>query len=617
MPARKPHAIATLLVLAVTLSFNCGDCEDTTHRQIGDAGDAGDGSSSVTGDPTQPGQRVEHDGVGQVVVPRQGPAVDILWVIDNSASMCQEQQAVRDNFERMASRLVAQGVDFHMGVTTTQMKENFTLDPIAKPAQLQATPQPIPSTFMAAGGESCLGDEGDPNDPMDGFEPVRAQIAAAVGCTKDPSAWQDLLDVTDDEIACAFGLVDSTDCAVNNAPEQLFPTTADGRTPTGETPAEDNPYRQFPKVIRSSEYSAVDKVDIEKLSKDFACMNMVGTRGYTLEMGLGAAVEAVSPQMTGGAVESPTDESAPNHGLIRKDADFAVIFVSDENDCTHDGSLPEASSCGGDSCAFANNPDFPDSPLIAPDELAGKLMDNLAASKGADVELDDVSVAAITGAWKRYGVDSSYPQGDAPMDLEMCEQNEMVPDDLTAQPSCMSAQFGTAYSGDRYERFMRNFDVTYPSLPDSPDQHMPGVMCTPDQMADTLSGLGDATATLSAACVQRPLASCAGDADASSCAAYRFGDAAPSCTGSGVCDSAFALELINAPSTSALEDTGYCIAESIGADGLEDGCVVDRTKYHLIDCGAGGTTFEWVDPGADDILADVDVRIRYRYTEAP
>ena len=48
-------------------------------------------------------------------------SADILWVIDNSGSMDQEQTSLRDNFASFSNNLVGSGMDFHIGVVTTDM----------------------------------------------------------------------------------------------------------------------------------------------------------------------------------------------------------------------------------------------------------------------------------------------------------------------------------------------------------------------------------------------------------------------------------------------------------------------------------------------------------------
>lgn len=56
-----------------------------------------------------------------VVVQVTVPAVDVLWVIDNSCSMIEEQQALTDNFSDFMEYFVDSGLDFHVGVVSTDM----------------------------------------------------------------------------------------------------------------------------------------------------------------------------------------------------------------------------------------------------------------------------------------------------------------------------------------------------------------------------------------------------------------------------------------------------------------------------------------------------------------
>lgn len=70
------------------------------------------------------------------------PSLDLLWVIDNSQSMCQEQKIIRDNFRRIIEGLDA-NLDFHIAVTTTHMDSSYPLEPVAAPGLLQSTPQPV------------------------------------------------------------------------------------------------------------------------------------------------------------------------------------------------------------------------------------------------------------------------------------------------------------------------------------------------------------------------------------------------------------------------------------------------------------------------------------------
>jgi len=50
---------------------------------------------------------------------QQTKKVDIMWVIDNSGSMADEQQALGDNFNSFITQFINMGADFKMGITTT------------------------------------------------------------------------------------------------------------------------------------------------------------------------------------------------------------------------------------------------------------------------------------------------------------------------------------------------------------------------------------------------------------------------------------------------------------------------------------------------------------------
>lgn len=57
---------------------------------------------------------------------RQGvsPRVDILWVLDNSGSMSEEQQKLSDNLNAFFQYLDGSGLDWHIGVTTTDTESS-------------------------------------------------------------------------------------------------------------------------------------------------------------------------------------------------------------------------------------------------------------------------------------------------------------------------------------------------------------------------------------------------------------------------------------------------------------------------------------------------------------
>lgn len=57
------------------------------------------------------------DAITQVTV----PAVDVLFVIDNSCSMEEEQRALRQSFPEFMTYFLGSGLDYHVGVVSTDM----------------------------------------------------------------------------------------------------------------------------------------------------------------------------------------------------------------------------------------------------------------------------------------------------------------------------------------------------------------------------------------------------------------------------------------------------------------------------------------------------------------
>ena len=58
----------------------------------------------------------------KVVIPEK-PKLDLLWVVDNSASMCQEQANLARNFGAMANKLQGLDADINVAVVTTDVED--------------------------------------------------------------------------------------------------------------------------------------------------------------------------------------------------------------------------------------------------------------------------------------------------------------------------------------------------------------------------------------------------------------------------------------------------------------------------------------------------------------
>ncbi len=519
--------------------------------------------------------------------------IDMLWVIDNSGSMCQEQEVLAKNFELFIEEIDKTNLDFHIGVTTTDMG-GLVADPVSRPGYLQSTPQPVPGLFPACLHK--LDDKG--KEILDDFEPISKSISRAVGCMKDPSKG---FIPTNAEIACIIGnkknCVLPGICGENGKKkcerEDLFPAP--------------DSYRAIPKVLRASVYKSGGRLDVEKLKADFSCMSFVGTRGWGVEKGLAAAIEVVKPELTGGSLDDPTaqiyDENAVNHGFIRKNARFAVIFVTDENDCSHDGSLDEATTCGGDICEYANIEGVEEG-LVSVENLKAQLLENLALSKNRmDFDESEVLVASIHGKPRRF------TEEEKPLE---CTQDTRV------KPVCANL-LGVAFSGDRYQRFLQSFqDGNYfPAKEDSTQ----GWLCQGD-FSPALKSIGEFVGSSGGGCISESIFPCSQDSD---CPSFPFSGDEGLCVerpgsllGESYCNSGIQVraELLS-PSVEKLEqlkERGFCEEGSVADPTYPNGCVVDPKYYRFDACPAGleGVKLTWEnEKEAKVALAETQLEIRF------
>jgi hypothetical protein len=372
-------------------------------------------------------------------------------------------------------------------------------------------------------------------------------------------------------------------------------------------------YRAIPKYLKSSDYRAPNgQLDTDRLRADFACIALVGTRGTGYEKGLQAAVLAVSPDLTGGVVENTdADATKPNHGFIRKDSGTAVIFVTDENDCSNDGSIKESGgACSAEACDYWASEALADqSPLLKPDAFKAQFLDSLAKTKGvAKIEESTIIMAGIFGLWRPFE-GATFPTDT------VCGS----PEKPEVPVACADANLGKATSGDRYQRSIRQFLNYFPndrskgnpldfSLKDT------GWMCQGD-FSPALTAIGQFIGQNPAGCIQDQVFPCESDAD---CPTQAYGDAAGKCLPFGepsdtndkkFCDTGVMITIERDPQQNATVDDissqEYCLAGTIGAlPGKGRGknalaCVVDPARYQWINCPAGsGIQLKWAEPDA-------------------
>ena len=511
----------------------------------------------------------------------------MLWVLGNSKGMCWEKGQIRAGLARFVEELRGKAIDVQVGITTTHAG-GAQGEKVAELGAIQSTPHP-----PIADAEQCRhGIDASGAIDEDDFSPLRKQIEAAVACTKNPGQFEHLKDWTADEIRCAiFGENASNDACqkAGKSPdefqtEQLFPCGNEfGRTCGRQELRQ--VYRDIPKVIRFSderyENSAGD-IDVEKLKSDLVCASLVGTRGDNREQGLRAAVRAVSPPMTGGTPEEPSDESAPNHGLIRKDAKTMVFFATDENDCSHaDEKTDEldAYGCGELNCYFATKPGE-QNPLTSTSDLADELLSNLADTKDlVKVHPASVHVGSFHGGYRRYVGNVTKPCGDTDRRERIWKRIRL----------CNHSR-ASARSGSRYEDFALEFDYVYPRQP-AGGGHLKGLMCSGFESGIETIFESRGPRPSRPACIRREeLIGCETDGH---CPGYEWRNPAESvCQPLGesdlrFCESGVQLRLSAREAEKPVEklrSTGLCVPESIGEVGPKTACVVARHAYHWRPC---------------------------------
>ena len=493
---------------------------------------------------------------------------DYLWVIDNSFSMCQEQDALRKNLDAFVAGLVEGEVDFHIGLTTTHAPESgFSIEPLAKEAHLQSTPQPVPGN-----NQECL-------TASDGsYAPIQKALEDAKRCLTNPEEGVKY-EWNDEQIACALSSSNAQQSSGCLSKTRLEDRNGDSTIDLFDLFPDSSSYRPIPKVLRAQDYrDAQGNIEKDRLLEDLFCISVVGTRGDGYEKGLRAAVKAVSPDFTGGIPgAADADPSKPNHGFIRQDAAFSLMFMTDENDCSHDGSIEELrNTCGGNICEYFNSTQasLENNPLLTPEDLANELRGNLAATKGLDAVPDEmIQVNSIHGTWNRF--DQPIPD---------CEGGEKAEVDSI----CRSSEFGEVYSGDRYERFMRNFPNHYPNTVTSanPEDRLDfskteplGLMCEADTLDSTIEAIG----AIHAGCIPvETFGACSSESDCKD-----NSQAQKTCT-SGACTSNLELTLAmeDGSALSPELEEKYCAPETTGLPG-ENTCVISPDLYTFKSCAGG------------------------------
>ena len=356
-------------------------------------------------------------------------AVDVLWVIDNSGSMLQEQEALADRFDEFIDDLAAATDDFHIAVITTDTSNRDA------------------GVFRSG-----------PHASAD------AEIVASC-----PDAVGPVLDAADYYVEA-------------------------GNPESG--------------------------IDTVALQADFRCIAAVGRQGAVFEAGLQAVQIALSDELL----------DSQNAGFLRDDAALSVMFLTDEDDCSHGAGFTPFSDSD---CYVEDNRDQ----LIPVQDV----YDQLVELKGGAA---NVYVAGIIG----------------PDDMR-----EFNPD----QPISCISELGEARSGDRYAELISMFE----------GNGVEASICADDFGATLRTVAAVLTDNLDAGiCVPQEPATCSSDADCALGACVNPGN--PS-VGDSFCETyEVEVTVIDASMSELLAGPG-AISEMPSPDRVYD------VDYDASDCGTG------------------------------
>jgi len=171
---------ATILIAMSLLLIQCG--QDPSFQTNG-AGvleeDMNSSANSTIGDPTDPAYRTkqamycQEEGIADescfnfklVSMTAQQPqpgSVDILWVVDSSGSMTEEQSYLGNNFEMFINRVIESDINFQVAVTSTDVCQNPVPANLAEVRCPSAPSNGVQGAFIGTAGNTVL-KESTPN----------------------------------------------------------------------------------------------------------------------------------------------------------------------------------------------------------------------------------------------------------------------------------------------------------------------------------------------------------------------------------------------------------------------------------------------------------------------
>ncbi len=275
--------------------------------------------------------------------------LDVLWVIDNSSSMCQEQANLARNFQAFADSLAELDVDIRLGVVTTDVTDpeqsgrlqntpagshhpscdsacdtdaqcgGGCLCGVPRVARCEADGECDAGELCAAAAQGGIRHCAPPCDNV-GVDTCGSLVGRRQVLTCQPHASATAAGVAG--VCLMTRCAEDSDC--NGGDGQRCMTAADGfaycRQADSQCPP---PTCDCPKDLPTYLDSRLAGDDLER---DFRCIASVGTQGAPAEKGLEAMGKALSPVMVGAG--------GPNAGFLRDEAHLLVAFLTDEDDCS-------------------------------------------------------------------------------------------------------------------------------------------------------------------------------------------------------------------------------------------------------------------------------------------
>lgn len=313
MQARSPRFGITLGGLLL-----CASCSSPVHY-VTDAGTSEDADTANAPADTDDAD-TQADNLGRcasVTAPLRSTtyvtdAVDLLFVVDNSGSMSEEQRKLAEALPQLVRVLTSgnrsgepspegESPEFppakslHLAVVTTDMGVNGAppQNSCGERSFVPSDPDPLMSSLRL---NKPLGD--------DGVFQIDTEVAVA-GLWRYARPEPGLVEVVPGDESC------------------------------GDL--------SFPEGVRFLRYEE-GETELDTLVHDFSCVAKRGRNGCGLEQPLEAALKALTPPDSAlrfsqgtrgqGSALDPSEESGPNDGFLRPEAILAVVFVGDEDDCS-------------------------------------------------------------------------------------------------------------------------------------------------------------------------------------------------------------------------------------------------------------------------------------------